>query len=131
MSEVDDEIAAAYACDRDGREHDAIVHYERAWTLGVPEAHRRRFVVGFGSTLRNVGRADDAVAVLSDAVQQDPDYPPLRAFLALALLAAGHPRAALGAMLGVALDVAAPGALDGFERALSSYHQELLDEGLT
>src|SRR5689334_16091950 len=113
MSEVDDEIAAAYACDREGRELDAIVHYERAFALGVPDAERRGFLVGFGSTLRNVGRADDAVAVLTDALQKDPGYAPFQAFLALALLSAGHPKAAVAAMLGVVLDLAPPGALDG------------------
>ena len=120
------QIAAAYACDRAGDERAAIRHYERAWALGVPEAERRGFLVGFGSTLRNVGRADDAVAILAAAVADDPDYAPLRAFLALALHAAGHPRAALATMLGVALDTMRPGALDGYERALTAYHQELL-----
>ena len=128
---VEEEIAAAYACDKDGRETDAIVHYERAWMLGVPEDKRRRFLVGFGSTLRNVGRADDAVAVLSDAVAAYPDYPALRAFLALALHSAGHPRAALAAMLGVALDVDPGGRFDGYERALVEYHQELLADALS
>jgi tetratricopeptide (TPR) repeat protein len=126
VSEVDDEIAAAYACDRAGREREAIVHYDRAWALGVPEAERPGFLVGYGSTLRNVGRADDAVALLSEAVQHYPDQAALRAFLSLALFSAGHPRAALAAMLGVALDVARPGALGGYEPALNEYHQDLL-----
>ncbi|HVQ27627.1 MAG TPA: hypothetical protein VMV01_20720 [Planctomycetota bacterium] len=47
--------------------------------------------------------------------------------LALALLDAGHPRAALAAMLGVVLDLDAPhGALDGYQRALAGYHAQLL-----
>ena len=120
------QIAAAYACDRVGREDEAIRYYERAFALGVPEEQRKGFLVGFGSTLRNVGRADEAVAVLADAVAAYPDYPALQPFLALALFSAGHPRAALAAMLGVALDVARPGAFDGYERALTEYHQELL-----
>jgi hypothetical protein len=123
VSSFAEEMARAYALDREGREREAIVHYERAWAIGVPEAERRRFLVGFGSTLRNVGRADEAVAVLTDAVAKDPDYPPFRAFLALALLSAGHAKAALATMLGVALDV---GSFDGFERALHEYHHELL-----
>ncbi len=120
-------IAAAYEHDRRGDERGAIRYYERAWARGVPEAERRGFLVGFGSTLRNVGRADDAVALLAAAVAADPGYPPLRAFLSLALFSSGHPRAALAAMLGVVLDVAGPGALDGYDRALGDYHQELLE----
>jgi tetratricopeptide (TPR) repeat protein len=138
------QIAAADACDRAGSEHDAIRYYDRAWQLvlrlgdsvafaqdetGIRE--RRHFVVGYGSTLRNVGRADEAVALLGDAAAADPDYAPFRAFLALALLAAGHPRAAVATLLGVALDVARPDALDGFARALDGYYQELLGPELT
>jgi Flp pilus assembly protein TadD len=120
------QMAAAYACDRVGLEHDAVRYYERAWQLGVPDADRPGFLVGFGSTLRNVGRADEAVALLAEAVRDHADHPALHAFLALALFSAGHPRAALAAMLGVALDVAPPGAFGGYQRALAEYHQELL-----
>ncbi len=120
------QIEVAYGYDRAGRERDAIQHYERAHALGVPADERRRFLVGFGSTLRNVGRADDAVALLAQAVAEDPDYPAFGAFLALALLSAGHAKAAIAAMLGAALDVATPGAFDGYERALGEYQRELL-----
>ncbi len=121
-----EELAQAYALDREGREHDAIRHYEAARAAGVPDDERRRFTVGYGSTLRNVGRADEAVALLAQAVADDPGYPPFAAFLALALADAGHSRAALAAMLGCALDAAAPGSFDGYERALTEYQRELL-----
>lgn len=122
------QIEAAYAHDRAGLERVAIRHYEAAHRLGVPASERRNFTAGFGSTLRNVGRADDAVAVLGQAIADDPDYPPFHAFLALALHSAGHPKAALAAMLGCALEVARPDAFDRYERSLNEYHRELLDE---
>lgn len=125
-SDVLAQIEAAYGHDRLGLEREAIRYYDEAHRLGVPGPLRRRFLVGYGSTLRNVGRHDDAVAVLGQAVADDPDYPAYGAFLALALLSAGHPKAAVAAMLGVTLEVARPGALDGYERALGEYHQELL-----
>jgi hypothetical protein len=125
--EVTAQLEAAFGHDRNGLETDAIRHYEEARRLGgIPTELRRRFFVGFGATLRNVGRPDDAVAVLGEALADDPGYPAYAAFLSLALLAAGHPRAAVAAMLGCALDAAAPGAFDGFERALGHYHAELL-----
>lgn len=126
-SDVLAQIEAAYGHDRNGLEHQAIRHYDEAYRLGVPPELRRGFLVGYGSTLRNVGRHDDAVAILGQAVADDPGYPAFGAFLALALLSAGHPRAALAAMLGVTLDVARPGAFDRYERALGEYHKELLD----
>ena len=52
------------------------------------------------------GRADDAVGLLAQAIADAPD-PTVSAFLALALLDAGHPRAALATLLGAALDTGA------------------------
>ncbi len=122
------QIEAAYAHDTAGRERLAIRHYEEAYRLGVPAAEKRNFLVGFGSTLRNVDRADEAVAVLAQAVIDDPHYMPFHAFLSLALFSAGHPREALAAMLGCALEAARPTAFDRYERALGEYHRELLGE---
>lgn len=121
------QIHAAYGHDHAGLERDAIRYYDRAYELGIPAAERRHFFVGYGSTLRNVGRADDAVGILARAIAGDPDYPAFAAFLALALADAGHTKAALAAMLGCALDVARPGAFDRYARALTEYHRELLD----
>jgi predicted Zn-dependent protease len=126
-------IEAAYALDRNGDEPAAIRHYDAAWQLGVPDELRRAFVVGYGSTLRNVGRAEEAVVVLTEEIARDPDYPPLAAFLALALHSSGHRSAALATMLGCLLDVTRKHAgavhpLDGYQRALSDYTRELLDE---
>ncbi|MCE9572415.1 MAG: tetratricopeptide repeat protein [Deltaproteobacteria bacterium] len=126
-TDVHAQLAAAYASDRDGDEPTALRYYERARALGVPAADLRGFTVGYGSTLRNLGRADDAVAILGEAVAADPDYAPYRAFLALALLDAGQPRAAVATMLGVALDTARPGAFDRFDRALGAYYTALLE----
>ena len=124
---VEELIAKAYEHDREGREREAVKFYDQAWKAGVPEPQRKRFIVGYGSTLRNVGRAEEAVAILGEAVAAYPDYPALVAFLALALADAGHPKAALATMLGCALDAAKPGAFDGYDRALGEYHRELLD----
>jgi predicted Zn-dependent protease len=125
---VEAQIEAAYANDTAGFERAAIAHYDAAHRIGVPAGERRNFLVGYGSTLRNVGRADDAVAILAQAIADDPSYAPFHAFVALALHSAGHPRAALAAMLGCALDVARPGAFDRYERSLGEYHRELLGD---
>jgi tetratricopeptide (TPR) repeat protein len=123
---IDELIAEAYRLDREGRERDAIRYYDEAYRTGVPAEQRRRFLVGYGSTLRNVGRVDDSVGILAQAIADDPAYPAFAPFLALSLLDAGHARAALATMLGTLLDIAPPGSLDGYERALGEYHTELL-----
>jgi hypothetical protein len=123
-------VAAAYACDRAGREAEAVRHYDAAWSLGVPERHRRRFLLGYGSTLRNVGRIEESVALLGDASAADPAYPAYKVFLALALFSSGERSAAMATMLDAVLDVAGGASLDGYERAIGEYHREFLDEAL-
>jgi predicted Zn-dependent protease len=126
-NDVGAQLEAAYGHDRAGLERQAVTYYEAAARLGVPADERRTFTVGFGSTLRNVGRIEDAIAILARAVADDPVYPPFAAFLALALDAAGHHSAALATMLGCALDAARPGAFDRYARALTECHRELLE----
>ncbi|WAS90613.1 tetratricopeptide repeat protein [Nannocystis punicea] len=123
--DVEVQIEAAYGLDRAGEEARAIVHYEAARRLGVPAQERRPFTVGLGSTLRNVGRHDEAVAVFARALAEDPGYAPFAAFLALALASAGRSREALATMLQCALEAARPGAFDGYERALAGYRRDL------
>ena len=123
-------IAAAYACDRVGREAEAVVHYDAAWALGVPAEARRGFLVGYGSTLRNVGRLDESVAILGEAVAADPDYTPYKVFLGLALHSYGHHAAATATLLAAILDLHGGARLDGFERAIGEYQQELVDRAL-
>jgi hypothetical protein len=106
-------------------EHDAVNYYERAWALGVPPADLPTFLLGFGSTLRNVGRAEETVARLTEATVEYPDNAALRAFLALALHSAGRTDLALAAMLQVALQVTRPHGFGPYSRALAEYQAEL------
>jgi predicted Zn-dependent protease len=121
------QIEAAYACDRFGREADAIGYYDAAWTLGVPDQARRTFLVGYGSTLRNVGRAGESVGVLRRAVAEYPEFAPLPAFLALSLHSAGRHAEALATALDAVIRLGhEAGALDGYDRALREYRDQLL-----
>jgi len=129
-TDVDARMAAAYALDRAARVDEAIVHYDAAWRLGVPDDRRPRFLVGYGAALRTVGRLEEAVALLGEASTASPAYPPYKAFLALALHSAGERTAALATMMDVLLDVAAGASLDGYEHALADHQRELLDQAV-
>ncbi len=129
--DVEAVLAAGGACDRIGREHDAIVFYERARELGIPEHLEQDFTIWYGSTLRNVGRVEEAVTRLAEGCAVYPDNASMRAFLALALHSAGHHSLAMASMLEAALAAAARS--DGFgryTRALTSYQTELVTESI-
>lgn len=108
------ELGGAY--DSAGDEATAAIHYERAIALGLSGRARAELDIQYASTLRNLGRADEAVALLTSterdsALGASPD-----AFLALALHSAGHNDEALA----VALRALIP-TLPQYQRSLSAY----------
>lgn len=118
-----DAYRKACAHDRAGEEAEAIPLYREALRLGLGTRDRAGALLGLGSSLRNVGRHDESVRVLQGAVDEFPDQPALRAFLALSLESAGRPKEALHAALGVVLELT---ELDGYAPALEGYRHELL-----
>jgi tetratricopeptide (TPR) repeat protein len=85
--------------DSAGREAEAIPFYEQALDVGLSGELRARCLLQLGSSLRNVDRVEEAVALFADARREFPDFRPLRAFLALALHSAGRDREALRELL--------------------------------
>lgn len=59
------ELAGMY--DSHGFEHEAEREYERALALGLEPEQHAQLAVQYGSTLRNTGRLNDAIAVLEAA----------------------------------------------------------------
>jgi hypothetical protein len=81
------------ANDSGGREAEADVHYADATAndLGaVDPARAAQLVVQHASTLRNLGRTDEAIAMLRDAPPHPTTGAAPRVFLALALHSAGR-----------------------------------------
>lgn len=126
-SDVEAQIAAAYGNDRYGSEERAIRYYDKAWAIGVPAEERCRFLVGYGSTLRNVGRMEESVATHRLAISDYPDFSAHHAFLALALLESGQHQEAMAEALTALVDAGAPN-LDGYDRALRGYRDQLLGD---
>jgi tetratricopeptide (TPR) repeat protein len=105
--------------DSAGREEQAIPLYEEALAAGLCGELRARCLLQLGSSLRNVGRVDEAVTLLREARHEFPDFRPLRAFLALALHSAGHDRDALRELLETIADEGE------YARSLRAYATEL------
>ncbi len=118
----DDAYRAACAHDRIGEEAEAIPDYELALQLGLSDEDTAGAMLGLGSSLRNVGRFADAVAVLKEGVQRYPQNAGLRAFLGLAHHSNDEAAAAVGVLLDLVIEHA---PLDGYDRALSHYRDEL------
>lgn len=124
---ADAEIAyqAAWVHDALGLEAEAVPFYERALAGETLTAeHRLGAFTGLGSTLRVLGRFDDALATFRRGLAEFPGDVPLRTFAAMALYNAGEAREAVGALLKL---LAETGQVGSYRPAVE-YYAENLDE---
>ncbi|MGM1016553.1 MAG: tetratricopeptide repeat protein [Actinomycetota bacterium] len=114
---------SAGARDSAGEEVAAEVLYRAALEAGLSENEHAQAVIQLGSTLRNLGKLDEATALLAAERDRGGELSDAAsAFLALALIDAGDPRrAAL-----VAIDALAP-HLPRYTRSVRAYVQERAD----
>lgn len=91
------EVGGSY--DTDGQEEVAVTYYERALAIGLQGEMLRKCYLQYGSTLRNLGRADESLAIFSDARREFPNSVSLGVFELLTLHAQGKRDAALAAAL--------------------------------
>lgn len=117
------ELAGAY--DTAGDENAAVVLYPRALDAGLAGGIRRRCLLQYASTLRNLDRFDDSLRVFADARREFPDSVSLAVFEALSRHAAGQVHAAFAELLDViAAHTAAPD-LDRYRPALRAHADDL------
>ena len=115
----------AGALDFAGREAEAAPVYEQAFSAGLDGDGLRRGLIQYGSTLRNLGRFDEAVQVMRRADEQFPGHDSIAAFLALALTSAGRCQEAVARLIVLALDRIGGEDLGNYEWALRNYAAEL------
>ncbi|MGP3971125.1 tetratricopeptide repeat protein [Streptomyces sp. 6N223] len=122
------EMASAY--DSTDGEAEAADHYRRALAAGLGEAdtaRRDQAVIQFASTLRNLGRPEESIALLrlEDTREEGNALgDAVAAFLALALTDAGREREAVSLLL----DTLAP-HLPRYQRSVRNYAAALLPPG--
>jgi tetratricopeptide (TPR) repeat protein len=116
------ERASAY--DSTGRSDLAVPLYRQALGSGLTGLRRRRAIIQLASSLRNLGHADESVALLEEEMKQGPDDldDAVSAFLALALSSVGREREGLS----LALVALAP-HLKRYNRSLAAYGRELIE----
>jgi tetratricopeptide (TPR) repeat protein len=108
------ELGGAY--DTAGHEADADVAYAAATAAGltgVDPARAARMTIQHASTLRNLGRVDEALTMLRAAPQHESVGAAPAVFLALALHSAGRPDEALRV------------AIEAIEPTLPRYHRSV------
>lgn len=113
------ELGGAY--DTAGEEATAAGFYERAMSRGLSGDALRRCFLQYGSTLRNLGRIDESLALFARARHEFPGSVSLGAFEALTLNAAGRAGIALASLLTLLADHVESDDLDRYKPALRGY----------
>jgi hypothetical protein len=127
----DDDAIALFergaARDSTGQSDLAVPLYRRALELGLDGERRRRAVIQMASSLRNLGRAEESVALLTAERDTGSDAldDAVAVFLALALADVGREREALA----LALGALAP-HLPRYQRSAANYARELATTSL-
>lgn len=126
-ADIDDyeETAFVTLIDSTGHSDQAVPLYRAALEAGLEGERRRRAVIQMASSLRNLGNAHDAVALLTAELDVGSDdlTSAVRAFLALALVDMGREREAVA----VALTALEP-YLPRYNRSVARYAQQLKAE---
>lgn len=114
------ELAGMY--DSMGFEAEAGTEYERALELGLDDARHAQLAVQYGSTLRNLGRLEEAITVLRTAPVHETTGSAPRVVLALALHSAGRKDEALRVAIEAQIE-----ALPRYQRSLRNYAAALTE----
>jgi len=115
----------ACAFDSTGHSDLAVPLYQQALRIGLTGVRRRRAVIQMASSLRNLDRAPESVALLTAELHQPSDEldDAVRATLALALVNTGREREAVALLL-----TALARHLPRYQRSMTNYARMLVDE---
>lgn len=114
----------AAAWDSTGHSDLAVPLYRAALEAGVPGERRRRAVIQMASSLRNLGRSEESVALLTQERARTGDHldDAVTVVLALALTDVGRAREAVS----LAVAALAP-HLPRYQRSMAAYARLLVD----
>ncbi|QGV82313.1 tetratricopeptide repeat protein [Streptomyces ficellus] len=116
----------ACAFDSTGHSDKAVPLYQEALARGLDGYRGRRTKIQLASSLRNVGRAEEGVALLTPELDAPSDEldDAVRATLALCLADLGREREGLSLVIG-----ALAGHLPRYQRSMSNYARLLIEPG--
>lgn len=116
----------ACAFDSTGHSDKAVPLYRQALEVGLQGIRRRRAVIQMSSSLRNIGRADEGVRLLTTELEHPSDEldDAVHAVLALCLVELGRGREAVSHAVG-----ALARHLPRYQRSMADYARLLVSPG--
>ncbi|MCR8642883.1 tetratricopeptide repeat protein [Paenibacillus sp. N1-5-1-14] len=116
---------AAVAHDNSGLGKEAISLYERALELGLAGPDLERALMGMGSTLRYLGRYEQAVVTLRRGMAEFPDNRAIQVFLAMSLYNSQVYKESVEILISNLMDSTTDEKLHYFKRGITAYAEDL------
>lgn len=116
---------AAWLCDVQGKERDAVPYYERAIQNGLVDDDLRGALLGLGSTYRCLGEYDKSIAVLRQGIEKFADAREFAVFLAMALYNQQQCNEAMQLLLANLIETTSDPDILRYKNAITFYQDKL------
>jgi tetratricopeptide (TPR) repeat protein len=125
LSDAEVQYEAACVHDFLGHEREAVPYYIAALQGELPSGKRQGAYLGLGSTLRTLGRYQEASAVLHEGIAAFPEAGELRVFMAMVDYNLGHTKRAFEALLALVAETSEDQGIRSYRKAISFYAQDI------
>lgn len=115
----------AWSYDNEGKEQNAVHHYELALLGTLPKSDRFDAMFGLASTLRCLGKYDQALDYFKQTIAEYPDAVEVKPFYAMCLYNLGRAHEAVSILLKLLLSTTDSGEIRQYQRAISLYAEDL------
>ncbi|AQM66605.1 Tetratrico peptide repeat protein [Vibrio campbellii] len=118
-------LQIAWSYDNEGKEHDAVTHYQLSLKGTLSSVERFDALFGLASTYRSIGEYAEAIKYFEQALSEYPDAIEVQPFYAMCLYNLGRHKEATSLLLELLLSTTDSDAINKYQRAISLYAQDL------
>jgi tetratricopeptide (TPR) repeat protein len=118
----------AWLHDNLGLEEQAILYYEKALNGELSSEEKQGALLGFGSTLRCLGKFDRSVEIFNEAIANYPENASFKVFLALSQFELGHTKVAFSGVLKQLALTTGDTEIARYKRALLEVADAIMEE---
>ena len=115
----------AWSYDNEGLEQEAVHHYESALSGNLSEADKFDALFGLASTLRSLGRYDEALRHFEDLIEEFPHSKSVLPFYAMCLYNKGQSKRGMELLLTLLADTTESPEITEYETAIRLYASDL------
>ena len=115
----------AFTFDNEGKEEEAIIHYETALAGELSSSDRFEGLLGLASTLRSLGRYQDALVYFEKLGLDYPNALEYQPFHAMCLYNLGEHKKATSLLLELLIDTTNSEAIKEYHKAIRLYADDL------